>query len=1042
LGAVSLAVGERVIGDEEWPPRGGRALLLLLLATPGHLLPRDRVFDALWPSLTPDAARNACYKALHSLRRVLEPRLPARDPGAFVAVSGDSIGLVPAACDVDVDAFESALAGMAGEEPQRRRRSLQEALALYRGDLLADELDAGWATERRERLHRLWQGALLEVAGLEIEEGESERAIPRLAAFLAADATNEAAHRLLIRAYDAAGQRDLASRQYAHCVAVLRDELGVDPSRETQRVAAAVLDPVVSAAARSGQPRSWHNLPAPPSRLIGRETELEEIVALLGQPHARLLTLIGPGGVGKTRLALAVASELANELADGVCFVSLAAVRELELVIPAIARALGIREEPDSTPLAQLRAVLADRHLLLVLDNFEQVCSAAPQIAELLASCPELRILVTSREPLKVRAERLIEIPPLDVPEHLGENGRLPPLAVLERSAAVELFVERATAVAPRFSLNERNAVAVARICARLDGLPLAIELAAARSRELAPDQLLTLLDRRLSVLVDGYQDLPARQRTMRDAIAWSHDLLAPELHVLFRRLAVFAGGCTVEAAMRLDGSNVEMAEARLRELVTRSLLRWQPDTDPVRAGMLETTREFACDRLAAAGETALASDVLTACCVDLTTAARDHLSGPQQGAWLDRLDAEHDNLRAALTWTIQRGEADRALLLCANLWRHWWSRGYLTEGREWMERALALPGRADPEMRGAAINGAASLAESQGDFARATALHEEALALWRRLGSLAGEARALSGLGTAAAHRGDYAAARDFHERALTLVQQAGDRPGMARTLDRLGTVAFHQGDFARAEACYAQSLDIFRGGGDMVNASIVLSHLGEVCHQQGQIERAAELFEEALRLERELDLPDGVATELTLLAGVRLGLGEVERAAALSAQGVRLFRDMGNQVGLAGALAVFAAVTRARGDAERARDLLRESLSILAAHDERSAIPEQFEQLAAVLLDLSQPRRAALLLGAAAALRERIKSPLTPLDRKVADQAAAAARAALGECAFSHALADGRALPLDRALAEAIADATRDEADPVMRPSRGRAP
>jgi tetratricopeptide (TPR) repeat protein len=463
-------------------------------------------------------------------------------------------------------------------------------------------------------------------------------------------------------------------------------------------------------------------------------------------------------------------------------------------------------------------------------------------------------------------------------------------------------------------------------------------------------------------------------------------------------------------------------AEIRLRELVDSSLLRWQSATDPPRAGMLETTREFGLDRLEAAGETTLAHDALATYCLDLTTAARDHLSGPEQGWWLDRLEAEHDNLRETLAWRINRGETDTALLLCGNLWRYWWSRGYPTEGRTWMDQAMALPGPTEAEWRGWAINGNASLAESQGDFVRSAALHEEALTLWRQLGSLAGEARALSGLGTAAAHRGDYLAAHDHHLRALMLVEQAEDRPGTARTLDRLGTVAFHLGDFAEAERSYARSLDLFRDDGDLANASIVLSHLGEVCHQQGLTARAADYFEEALRLERELDLPDGVATELTLLAGVRLELGEIERAAALCGHGIRLFRDMGNQVGLAGALSVFAAVARARGDPERARQILRESLGILTALDERSAMPEHLEQLAAVLLDLGQPQRAERMLGAAAALRERLGSPLTPRDRQNVDQSLAAAHNALGMQTAAAAFAAGRALPLDRVLAEAL--------------------
>ena len=818
---------------------------------------------------SPPAAKRSLFSPGHTTSTSIASKRPSRRPRAFLV--------------------------------EQRASLLLEALSIYGGELLADETGAEWAAARREQLHQRWQGAALDLAELDLDAGSPATAISRLEAIVTADPTNEAAHRLLIRAFDGAGQRDLARRQYERCVAVLRDELGVDPSAETARVAAAILEPDVGGGGvrRSRQP-SWHNVPAPPSRLIGREQESEDLLDLLTSPGNRLLTLIGPGGVGKTRLALDVA-ERADAFGDGVCFVPLAAIRDPDVVAPAIARALGIREEHGSPPLEQLRAVLRERSLLLILDNFEQVRSAAPIVADILTGCPRVTILVTSREPLHLRAERLFEVLPLPVPEHPRDDKRQPSLAVVERSPAVELFVERAAAVAPRFALDEQNAGAVARICARLDGLPLAIELAAARSRDLAPSPMLALLEQRLDVLVDGYQDLPARQRTMRDAIAWSYDLLTPQLQALFRRLAVFAGGGAADAAARLAEVGTAEAEAWLQELVAKSLLRWQPDADPPRAEMLETTREFGLDRLEAAGEAVIARDVLVAHCLDVTTAARDHLSGPEQGTWLDRLDAEHDNLREALAWTIQHGEADKALLLCGNLWRYWWSRGYPSEGRTWMDQALALPGTADAELRGTAINGNASLAESQGDFVRSSALHEEALALWRQLGSLAGEARALSGLGTAAAHRGDYMSARDYHTRSA---RAASGRPATGQE-PRAPSTGWAPSPFTWATSptprpTTRESLDFFRASGDLVNASIVLSHLGEVCHQQGQTARAADYFEEALRLERELDLPDGVATELTLLAGVRLELGEVERAGALSGQGIRLFRDMGNQVGL----------------------------------------------------------------------------------------------------------------------------------------------
>jgi predicted ATPase/DNA-binding SARP family transcriptional activator len=1022
LGRVELSIGGRSLTADHWPPRGGRALLLLLLATPGHRLGRDRILELLWPDLPPDSARNAYYKALHSLRRTLEPELAPRAPGRFVIATADALALAADRCVVDADAFLAEL-GTAAPSASRKA-SLRSAVERYDGGLFGDEPLDDWAAGPRRRFQRDWIGAVLELAELEIAAGEAALAIPRLEAVVAAEPTHEAAHRLLIRAYDADGQRDRAWRQYERCVAVLRDELGVDPSAETRRLGTRLRDLDLVTPAERRRASSWRGLPTPPTRLIGREREVDEILDLIRTGETRLLTLIGPGGVGKTRLALEAALAASEQFAAGACFVSLGAVRDPAQVAPAIARDFGLREEGGEPPLAQVCAALRDGAALLVLDNFEQVLPAAADIAEILAACPALTILVTSREPLRLRAERLYDVPPLAAPRFDDDLGSPPTIGAIGRAGAVMLFVERAAAVRPGFALDETNAVDVARICARLDGLPLAIELAAARSRELIPRELLGLLHDRLGALTEGYRDLPPRQRTMRDAIAWSHDLLDPALKTLFRRIAAFPGGVTAAVAARLTADTAETAAARLQTLADKRLVQWVAGGDEPRAGMLETTREFGLEQLALAGEVSATRDALAAHAVDLATAAAEHLSGPAQGAWLDRLDAEHDNLRAALAWTIDRGDAGRAFAIAGNLWRYWWSRGYLTEGRRWLELALALPAPPDRVRRGHALNGAASLAESQGEFTRSTALHREALALWRALGVASGEARALSGLGTAAAHRGDYATARAHHERALAIARASGDVPGAARTLDRLGTVARHQGDTARAAACYTESLELFRAAGDLVNASIVLSNLGEVRHQQGQRERAAELFEEALRIQRELDLPDGVAFDLTNLARVRLELGELDRAAALSNQGARLFRDLGNQLGLAGALAVCGMVARAGGDPRRSRDFLTASLRILAELDERSAMPEHLEQLAAAVLDGGEPERAARLLGAAAALREQIASPPSPDDRRQADAVLAASAAILGAAAAARAVAAGRAQPLHATLADALGD------------------
>ncbi len=591
LGPTRLAVGERIIADEKWPRRTARSLLLLVLASPGHRLPRDRILDLLWPEASPETALKALYVALHSLRRVLEPDLTAGRSSAYIETTGDIIGLRPEAnVWVDVDHFEEIL-GQAGTGARAEgAEKLREGLALYGGDLLADEPYADWPVAPRERLRALWRRAVLDLAAIEIETGRPRAAVPELAALLAVDPVDEAAHRALMRGYAADGARDEALRQYDRCVQALAAELGAEPAAETRALASeigsavpvrAMARPVVAA-------RRFDNLPAAPNPLVGRSREIEALQDLLWDPDVRLATVTGPGGIGKTRLALEAARQVGDDFADGVCFVPLAAIRDPVLVMPTIGRTLGIEETAGRAIGELVGEALRERELLLVLDNVEQVLEAAPDVAELLAACPRLKVLATSREPLHLRAEHELPIPPLTLPGSTAEPESI------GRYEAVALFVQRARAVRPEFALTEANAATVAAICGRIDGLPLAIELAAARVREVSPEALLAGLSRRLETLTGGYRDLPARQRTMRDTIAWSDDLLTADEQALLRRLAVFAGGGSFAAAA-IVATAAEPLEGDVPRLLVslaeKSLLSVEEADEGPRFGMLETIR-------------------------------------------------------------------------------------------------------------------------------------------------------------------------------------------------------------------------------------------------------------------------------------------------------------------------------------------------------------------------------------------------------------------------------------------------------------------
>ncbi len=438
--------------------------------------------------------------------------------------------------------------------------------------------------------------------------------------------------------------------------------------------------------------RHLHNLPAQPSALLGRESEVAATRALLEQEGARIVTLTGPGGTGKTRLGLQVGAELVEAFTDGVWFVPLAAIADPALVIPAIAQPLGVREIPGEPLLTTLQEYLRNKHALLLLDNFEHLTAAAAAVSALLAACPGVQVLVTSREPLRITGERELPVSPLALPDPRQARG-LSPGALLDYSA-IRLFVERAQAVKPDFTLTEATAADVIAICRRLDGLPLAIELAAARVRILPPSQLLNRLDTRLKVLTGGNRDLPARQQTLRAAIEWSHELLDPGEQALFAHLAVFSGGCTFEAAEAVCGAagalQLDVLDG-LDSLTQKSLLRPEDGADgETRFTMLETIREYGLERLDATGHAETVRRAHADYFVTLAEAAEPQLTGADQVDWLNRLGAEHDNFRSAMGWLEQGSEIETRLRIAAALWRFWWMRGHLAEGRGWLERALA----------------------------------------------------------------------------------------------------------------------------------------------------------------------------------------------------------------------------------------------------------------------------------------------------------------------------------------------------------------
>ncbi|HUE52113.1 MAG TPA: tetratricopeptide repeat protein [Terriglobales bacterium] len=770
-------------------------------------------------------------------------------------------------------------------------------------------------------------------------------------------------------------KRYVSTRDLARELAAIRDRFSEKPVKQVETRPA--------------------NLPVQRTGFVGREKEVAAAKELLLRPDVRLVTVTGPGGIGKTRLAVHVASSLVEFFPGGIHFVPLSPVIDPGLIASVIVQTLGIREAGGQPPLEVLKQNLQDSSrapILLLLDNFEHLIHAAPTVAELLTMGPNLKIMVTSRAALHVYGEHEFPVPPLAMPDSLA----VPPVDVLSQYPAVALFVQRAVAVKPDFELNRENAAIVTEICARLDGLPLAIELAAARVKVLSPSSMRTRLASRLQLLTGGARDLPQRQQTLRAAIDWSYDLLSPAEQKLLRRLSVFVGGCTLEGVEAVCDTKSDLELDLLdgmSSLVDKSLVQhFEQAKSESRFVMLETIREYALEKLAASGEKPLTKRAHAAYCLVLAEEEAAEQSGAEGTEWLEHFGLEHDNFLAGLDWLTETGDADWGLRLGTALFRFWETREYLAEGRGRLGKLLKLPGAAAPtKTRARALFAAGVLAAEQGDYVSADALLRESLDISRELRDQQGAAVSLNALAVNARDRGDFATARSLFEDSLALWRELGDQKAVARSLSNLASVVKMQGDYASARSLYGECLLIFQGLGDRTGVAWSMNNQGDVAHDQGDSATARTLYEGALSI----------------------------------------FRELGDRWGIAGTLADLGSLAREQGNCASARSLYRESIKVFRELEHKRGIARLLECFACSAAVEQEAERSLRLAGAAAALRQNIGAPLTMAEQAKLEGSLQAARQALTNTAGTTAWLEGWALPVEKAIEEVLMPETASRSD-----------
>jgi predicted ATPase/DNA-binding SARP family transcriptional activator len=1003
------------------PRRKVESLLAYLLLHPERH-PRDQLATLLWGDSSDEQARHSLRTALATLRKELAPDLLLADRD-FVQLNPD----FPCWVDLrDLFALQTALDTIDGD-------LLLARVALWRGELLASLYD-DWITQDREFYHTHLLTLCLRATQALRTRSDYARAVEVAQRVLAFDPANEHAHQHLMFCYMASGDRPAALRQYELCERALRDELDAPPMTETTELYRWIKQQSGEDAAPAAK---ITNLPIPLTSFIGRTQQMTEVKRLLSPllRKTRLLTLTGAGGSGKTRLAIQSATDLIDGFTHGVWWVELAALNAGEQVVSAVAQTLGVREHVGEPLLRSVIDFLGDKQLLLVIDNCEHLIEPAAHLAaELLRRCPNLQLLVTSREALNIAGETILQTPPLGLP--VSPQGA--PVDALLQIECIRLFVERAGAMQAGFRLTPENAHAVVRICAQLDGIPLAIELAAARVKLLPVAEIAArltgALGARFTLLTQGSRAALPRHQTLRAAIDWSYDLLDPAERQLFRQAAVFRGGFTLDALeqvveigdWRSGIGGLQSPSSKLLDLLTqladKSLVIVEPHGAQNRYRLLETLREYALEQFATADELKQLQRRHAEYYLAFAERAEPELTRAEQYEWLNRIETEHHNLRAALDYWVATADGEMALRLAAALHTFWETRGYVSEGREWLRKVLTHQASATIATQAWALNAAGFLAFRQSDFAAARPMLEAALALFEQAGESMGVAKALQNLAIVEMRQGDHSAAQQHMEQSLYLCQALNYNSGIARAFNFLGNLAWDRGQITIAREHYLESLRLNQIIGDQAHIASGYFNIGNTARQLGDFASARTNYAACLTISRALGHKGLMGVTFRNLGRVAFEQQAYVEARQYGEEALSILREFGDKSNIGFTLSSLGDVAHKLGETDMALAYYCQNLQLLYEIDYKRLMFSALEQIARLLAEVDRhPEDATRFVGAAARLRAETDIPVAPDHVVEHERLLDRLQERLGVTAFDVLRQEGERMPLDQVIAEA---------------------